>query len=324
MHLGPFCRPRMRPCPMASEADELVKKGDKAARGGFFSGADWRKAGECWEKAAVKYKLARAFAGASRAYEKASEAQEQQGAPWHAAKHLESAATCAKDASKASGGDATLVRELAERAAVLYCEAGRPGTAAEALGRHAKAVDERGDTDGALTMLKRAFELFADEEQEHYATDTYRAALQMMLRRERWADAREVLLKWAQSSERGKQPVAMCRCFLSAVVVALHAGDFAEAEQVFSDACQVDRFSSAEEADAGDKLLAAYRACDPEEVKAVVKGAAAMSHVENAVLSLARRLPGAGRDLKAMVGVRASAFADMSQMGEALDEDDLC
>lgn len=42
------------------------------------------------------------------------------------------------------------------------------------------------------------------------------------------------------------------------------------------------------------------------------------------MLRLAKGLPGPGVDLKAMVGAKVSAFADMKDMGEALDEDDLC
>ena len=192
-----------------------------------------------------------------------------QGAPYHAAKHLESAAKSAKDA----GGDgaAARVQDLAAQAATLYCEAGRATTAAEALGRHASAADALGDTDGAVGMLRRAFEFFEEEEAEHYAADTYRAAVNMVLRRKRWADACEFLLKWGASSGRSKAVTTQCRCYLSALVVQLHAGDYDEAERCFNDCCAVPAFSRSDACEAGDRLLMAYRSADSEQIKDAVK-----------------------------------------------------
>jgi tetratricopeptide (TPR) repeat protein len=86
-----------------------------------------------WSSAASLYKIARNFEKAKHCYERASIGQCRTDNKWLGAKHLESAASLAKDLKQWDE-----VLDTYKRAAELYNDCGRPQVAAEAYGKAAK------------------------------------------------------------------------------------------------------------------------------------------------------------------------------------------
>jgi len=68
----------------------------------------------------------------------AAKCSQRQDSPWHAAKHLEKASEAAKETQ-----DWTLVVDYLKQASLAYREAGRTQSAAEALSKGARFLEER-------------------------------------------------------------------------------------------------------------------------------------------------------------------------------------
>ena len=90
----------------------------------------------------------KAWDKAREAYEMAAKCAQRQDSPWHAAKHLEKAAEAAKETS-----DWTLVVEYYKNASLAYREAGRAQSAADALSKGARLIEDKDPEVGSSTRL---------------------------------------------------------------------------------------------------------------------------------------------------------------------------
>lgn len=80
----------------------------------------------------------KAWDKAREAYEMAAKCSQRQDSPWYAAKHLEKAAEAARETQ-----DLSLTIDYLKQASLAYREAGRPQSAAEALAKGAKMLEDR-------------------------------------------------------------------------------------------------------------------------------------------------------------------------------------
>ncbi|DBA97705.1 TPA: hypothetical protein ACH3X3_012590 [Trebouxia sp. C0006] len=210
----------------SADADKLMKQANKLCDPSFFSmriKADWEQAQPIYEKAAKLYKAAKCYDKARYAFERAATGQERQSSPWQAGKLLEQAASCAKET-----GDMTQVAELSRKAAQLYKEAGRGSAAAEALSKAAKLLEEKNPQE-ASAMYLEAVELMEDDGKESMALDIFRQAIGSHIKNQRYVDAMNMLMRFAQACDVSNATSSQCKAYLGAVVVGLYAGNAAEA-----------------------------------------------------------------------------------------------
>lgn len=276
----------MAPDAKLQDADQLLKKANKLTKVSFLKwSTDWSAATPIYEQAAIKYKLAKQPEKAKEAYERAAMGQERLASPWQAAKNLEAAGDLAKELSRWDE-----VMDFYRRACELYVECGKPQPAADALARGARAL-EGAKPDEALQMYADSYGMLEEEGKEQMAFDTYRAAMSLYLKRERYMDAATLLLRWGLAADKCKAVNSQCKAYLSAVIVYLYAHDLKQAEQCFNDCSQVDAFLNSEHSACAYELLKAYREGDVHGIKHAADNRSVIPHLDHMIVRLARQLP---------------------------------
>ena len=236
---------------------------------------------------------------------------------WLAGKHLESSAGCAKDAGTATADE---LAGLYRRASVLYIEASRAQTAADALVHGGKAVEAK-DAGLAVELYLEACALYEEEGKEPFAMDTYRAAASAMAKMERWHDCVTVLLRHAGACDATGSYNSLCKCYLSAVIVYLAMGDPVNAEHGYYDYMEVPQFEKSEEARAAWEVLDAYQQCDEAALKkAVSRGV--FTGLEQVFIKLAKKLP-IGDFKKQAAALNTARGGGPSAEAQDLDDDNL-
>jgi len=249
---------------------------------------DWELAAVEYEKAAVAFRVAKAMPQAIGAFTKLAEAHEKSNSLFAAAKHFETAALLAKDLKQTEHA-----AQLYEKSSALHVEDGRVDDAASALVKGARAVEAESAQRGSDLMLA-ACDLFDDADlsqvQELASLDTYKAAVQYLLRSKQYARAATLLRRQALMHVRVDQPHGVAVCELSRVVVLLKGNDY-EAAAAGCDEAQArgDGFGGNDEAFSALELLDAYARQDAEAVAAVLSQSA-FSYLDNAVSLLAKTL----------------------------------
>ncbi|MED6195500.1 hypothetical protein PIB30_038446 [Stylosanthes scabra] len=285
-----------------SDPNKLLTKADKLTKLSFTRWtADWKSATILYEQAANSFRLAKDYENAKTAYEKASKGQEMLSSPWDAAKHMESAAALAKELRN--------LREVADfyrRASELYIECGRPQPASDALAKGARALEDAVPEE-AIQLYTDACTVLEEDEREQMAFDLYRAATNVYIKLEKYTDAAALMLKLGLAAEKSNAINSQCKAYLSAVIIYLYAHDFKQAEKCYND-CSHDQNRCA------SKLLAAYTDGDVEEIKRVAQSSA-ISHLDNVIIKIARKLPTGD-----VSGLKAET---VEGEGEVLDENDL-
>lgn len=294
---------------MGSDPEKLIIKADKLTKLSLTRwSADWRGATLLYEQAAVGFRLAKDYEKAKVAFEKASKGQEMLSSQWDAAKHMESAASLAKELN--NWGE---VADFYRRASELYTECGRSQPASDALAKGARALEDAA-SDEAIQLYTDACTILEEDGKEHMAFDLYRAATSVYIKLEKYADAATFLLRWGLAADKCKATHSQFKAYLSAIVVYLYAHDFKEAEKCYNDCSQIDAFLSSDQGRCASKLLSAYAEGDIEEIKRVAQSST-ISNLDHMIIRLARKLPTG--DVSAM---KANAG---NEQEEPLDEDDL-
>ncbi|KAH9604964.1 hypothetical protein KSS87_001781 [Heliosperma pusillum] len=292
-----------------SDPEKLMAKADKMTKLSFTRwNADWRNASALYEQAAVAFRLAQNYEKAKIAFEKASKGQEMQSSPWDAAKHMESAATMAKEQ-----GLWTEVSEFYKSASHYYIECGRSQPASDALAKGARALAESLPEE-AISLYVSSCEILEEDGKEQMAFDLYREAASIYVKLEKYEDAAAILLRWGLAADKCNAKNSQCKAYLSAIIVYLFAHDFKQAEKCYNDCCQTDAFIGSDQFRDATKLLSAYREGDVEEIKRLTQSGA-VKHLDNVIIKLARKLPTGELD-----AIRADATEDF---GDDLDEDNL-
>jgi len=220
---------------------------------------------DCWERAATGH-LA-------------------QKSPWHAAKALERAGEMARDAK-----DWPEVKACFERSSELCLEEGRPATAAEALIKAAKALEEPEPSE-ATELYLRGIYLLEDCGKGNLAGETFRSAIAHSVRNQKWSNAAMLSMRFAASCDAAGADHSQCKAYLGAIVIWLYAEDASQAWATYQDALAVTKFSSSDEAFAAEAVIEAYGEGVDTAVKDAVKFHHAFSHLDNCVARLAKKLP---------------------------------
>lgn len=289
-----------------SEADKLMSKAEKLTKLSFTRWtADWKGATTLYEQAAIKYRMNRETEKAKLAYEMASKGQEMISSPWDAAKHMETAATLAKELGKLNE-----VVVLYRKASELYNECGRAQPASDALSKGARAIEDA-TPDEALLLYKDACSILEEDGKEHMVFDLYRDATSVLIKLQKYLDAAELLLKWGLAADHCNAVNSQCKAYLSAIIVYLYAHDLGQAEKCYGDCSQIDAFANSDQGRCASKLLVAYHEKNVEEIRRVAQSSN-VSNLDHVIVRLARKLP-----------TQELTILSTQRDEEALDENDL-
>ncbi|GBG89196.1 hypothetical protein CBR_g48904 [Chara braunii] len=254
--------------------------------------------------------MAKHYEKAIEAFEKAATGQERMGAPFTAAKHMESAGMMAKEARRWEVATASY-----KRACELYLEAGRPQPGADALFKGARAIEDH-LPDEALRMYTEAISISEEEGREQSAGDVFRAAVTLYLKLERFTDAATMLLRQGLAFDKSKVKQSQCKAYVSAVIVYLYAHDLKQADKCYNDCSEVEAFDNSEQGEFTRKILQAYRDGDAEEVKYIIsKSKHVVEQLDHMIIRLANKLPTG--DINANTGTSLAGAQD------EFDPDDL-
>lgn len=270
-----------------AEAQSIFKEATKLSAPSFLGmrlKGDWSQATPMFERAALLFRQSNDAATAKECWESAAQGHIAQKSNWHAAKAMERAGEMARDTENYDE-----VQACFRRAAELYLEEGRPNTASEAMVKAAKAL-ESGDPAAASSFYNQALEWVEDGGKEGLAADTYRSAIGHAVRSERWAEAVAILVRFAAACLGINAINSLCKSYLGAVVVWLHAGDANAAWCTYQDALGVVEFQTSQEAVAAEELFNAYRAVDSEAIAGVVSSQHCYTHLEPCIARLAKKL----------------------------------
>nr|XP_016479108.1 PREDICTED: gamma-soluble NSF attachment protein-like [Nicotiana tabacum] len=191
---------------MGSDPEKLIAKADKLTKLSFTRwSSDWRSATVLYEQAANGFRVAKSYEKAKEAFEKASKGQEMLSSPWDAAKHMESAATMAKEL-----GNWKEVADFYRRASELYNECGRAQPASDALGKGARALED-GAPDEAVQLYIEACDMLEEDGKEQMAFDLYRDATRVYLKLEKYEDAAGILLRLALAADKCNATHSQCK-----------------------------------------------------------------------------------------------------------------
>lgn len=293
----------------SSDPHKLMVKADKLTKLSLTRwSADWKSATQLYEQAANGFRVAKNIEQAKIAFEKASQGQEMLSSPWDAAKHMESAAALAKELHN--------WREVADfyrKASELYNECGRSQPASDALAKAARALEDAVPED-AIQLYTDACIMLEEDDKEQMAFDLYRAATNVYIKLEKYADAATFLLRWGLAADKCNATNSQCKAYLSAIIVYLYANDFKQAEKCYNDCSQVDAFLRSDQNRCATKLISAYTEGDVEEIKRAAQSST-ISNLDHVIIKLARKLPTGD--------VSALKKANAVQDEEPLDENDL-
>ena len=216
-------------------------------------------------------------------------------------------------------GNYSEVQVCFRKAAELFLEEGRPNTASEAVVKAAKSL-ESVDPAAASKLYDQALEWIEDGGKEGLAADTYRSAIGHAVRSERWAVAVAILVRFAAACLNINAMNSLCKSYLGAVVVWLHAGDANAAWCTYQDALGVVEFNTSQEAVAAEELFHAYRAADSEAIAGVVSSQHCYTHLEPCIARLAKKLPGKEQNLQKMAQQLMGSGGGGGGFGGEIDE----
>ncbi|KAF6259209.1 gamma-soluble NSF attachment protein-like protein [Scenedesmus sp. NREL 46B-D3] len=303
-----------------TEADKLIKKANKYWQPSlmdFRLKPDWEAAGPLFEKAALLYKQVGQLEKARAAYERAAQSQENIGSVWHAAKHLEICGAISKDL-----GQHEQVAEFYRQAGSYFAQAGRISAAADALARGAKALEDKAPA-AASALYGEAIEHYESDGKEAQATDVFRQAIALLVKRQAWSDAVGMCMRFGEACDKANARSSQSKAYLGAIVLWLHAGDAQQAWQVFQDVLGINNFTKSDEAFAADALFLAYQSGSAEKVQTVVQGKQSFKQLDNQLARLAVKLPQGDLAGQARALAAAQGGRDPNKSEEQHEEEEL-
>jgi len=173
-----------------NEGHEHLQKAEKYLETSYMKlkfSPDWDSAANEFNKAAVCFKVSKNWDLCKAARLRGCEAYANSGGLFHAAKQLEEALLICKEEK-----NMTEVVSLAERAGLLYRQAGSPEAASQLLVKSAKML-EMDQPEQALGLYQKASETVGVEDRPVEAAQHLEAAARLMVRLAKYNTAAETL-----------------------------------------------------------------------------------------------------------------------------------
>eukprot|EP01138_Halocafeteria_seosinensis_P013434 gb/GECG01013720.1/.p1 GENE.gb/GECG01013720.1/~~gb/GECG01013720.1/.p1 ORF type:complete len:446 (+),score=100.42 gb/GECG01013720.1/:1-1338(+) len=273
----------------AQEALKEAKKLDKEAHDALKTGLmkfrlqpDYLKAMGPLQTAAQKYRHAGYTKDSTRCLQKRAECNANLGNFQGAAIDLEKAIQTMKStksnrkgAANQGDGDTSLSNE---ETAELWQDAAKYFFQAENIDRGANAYMKAGDlmmadgkADKAQEMYQSAYDAFKGSDKHVYAVDVGKKVLKAYLKHRWYYSAMKLMSDMTTRFSALKQPHNVQKMILSRIVLLLVEGEVGAAQQELDSAFSLDGFLDSKEAEAAEKLIAAFKSGDEQAVADITK-----------------------------------------------------
>ncbi|XP_061451272.1 gamma-soluble NSF attachment protein isoform X2 [Rhineura floridana] len=268
-------------------------------------------------KIAVAFKNAKQFEQAKEAYYREALSHEHNKALFHAAKAYEQAGMMLKEMQQHHEAV-----ELIQKASMMYLENGTPDTAAIALDRAGKVI-ENINPDKAIQLYQQTASVFENEERLRQAVEMYGKASRLLVRGRRLDEA-AVSLQKEKSLYKYIENYPTCyKKTIAQVLVHLHRNDYVAAEKCVRESCSIPGFSESEDCAALEQLLEGYDQQDQDHVSDVCNSPL-FKYMDNdyAKLGLSLTVPGGGIKKKSPVTPQGKAGEPGVGASHGNEEDD--
>ncbi|XP_027381485.1 gamma-soluble NSF attachment protein isoform X3 [Bos indicus] len=263
---------------------------------------DYDSAASEYGKAAVAFKNAKQFEQAKDACLKEAVAHENNRAYlftlwkclFHAAKAYEQAGMMLKEMQKLPEAV-----QLIEKASMMYLENGTPDTAAMALERAGKLI-ENVDPEKAVQLYQQTANVFENEERLRQAVELLGKASRLLVRGRRFDEAAISIQKEKNIYKEIENYPTCYKKTIAQVLVHLHRNDYVAAERCVRESYSIPGFNGSEDCAALEQLLEGYDQQDQDQV-AEVCNSPLFKYMDNdyAKLGLSLVVPGGGVKKKA-------------------------
>ncbi|KAM3841351.1 gamma-soluble NSF attachment protein [Vipera latastei] len=301
-----------------NEGLEHIAKAEKYLKTGLLKWKpDYDSAATEYSKAAVAFKNAKQFEQAKEAYFKEALCHENNKALFHAAKAYEQAGMMLKEMQKHH--DAV---ELIQKASMMYLENGTPDTAAIALDRAGKVI-ENINPDKAIQLYQQTASVFENEERLRQAVEMYGKASRLLVRGRRLDEAALSLQK-EKSIYKDIENYPTCyKKTIAQVLVHLHRNDYVAAEKCVRESYSIPGFTESEDYAALEQLLEGYDQQDQDQVSDVCNSPL-FKYMDNdyAKLGLSLGVPGGGVKKKSPVTQQNKGSGPAISASRGNEEDD--
>jgi len=254
-----------------AEADKLFVEAKESAKSGLFKKPDWEKAARCFKEAADKYRsisedlyvnqIVECFKGCADASNRTNDIHT-------AAASLEKAANLlAKDAKKTSEAV-----KLWKESANCYRLNNAPDKAAQVLTKAADLLTDT-DTDNALKLMKDACMIFEDEKRGEFSDATFKKAIALAVKKEKFEEAIQLLLRHNETCERHLSTFEkdIYTNLLQIIVIRFATHQYDQALTDWAKFSNIRNFSSSKEWECGEELMAANRNASQEDLEKAKK-----------------------------------------------------
>ncbi|XP_054393565.1 gamma-soluble NSF attachment protein isoform X1 [Pongo pygmaeus] len=299
-----------------NEGLEHLAKAEKYLKTGFLKWKpDYDSAASEYGKAAVAFKNAKQFEQAKDACLREAVAHENNRALFHAAKAYEQAGMMLKEMQKLPEAV-----QLIEKASMMYLENGTPDTAAMALERAGKLI-ENVDPEKAVQLYQQTANVFENEERLRQAVELLGKASRLLVRGRSSGESKfrsdsefhldyiwdglkvsprfdEAALSIQKEKNIYKEIENYPTCYkktIAQVLVHLHRNDYVAAERCVRESYSIPGFNGSEDCAALEQLLEGYDQQDQDQVSDVCNSPL-FKYMDNdyAKLGLSLVVPGGG------------------------------
>ncbi|KAF5919241.1 hypothetical protein HPG69_003881 [Diceros bicornis minor] len=273
---------------------------------------DYDSAASEYGKAAVAFKNAKQFEQAKDACLREAVAHENNRALFHAAKAYEQAGMMLKVSNVVSQLFLDAVTDpccilclkemqklpeavqLIEKASMMYLENGTPDTAAMALERAGKLI-ENVDPEKAVQLYQQTANVFENEERLRQAVELLGKASRLLVRGRRFDEAALSIQKEKNIYKEIENYPTCYKKTIAQVLVHLHRNDYVAAERCVRESYSIPGFNGSEDCAALEQLLEGYDQQDQDQVSEVCNSPL-FKYMDNdyAKLGLSLVVPGGG------------------------------
>ncbi|KAM7037595.1 gamma-soluble NSF attachment protein [Passerculus sandwichensis] len=301
-----------------NEALEHIAKAEKYLKTGFLKWKpDYDSAATEYGKAAVAFKNAKQFDQAREACLREAEAHENNKALFHAAKAYEQAGMMLKEMQRLPEAV-----QLIEKASMMYLENGTPDTAAIALERAGKLI-ENVSPEKAVQLYQQAASVFENEERLRQALEMLGKASRLLVRGRRLDEAALSLQKEKSIYKEIENYPTCYKKTIAQVLVHLHRNDYVAAERCVRESYSIPGFNGSEDCAALEQLLEGYDQQDQDQVSEVCNSPL-FKYMDNdyAKLGLTLVVPGGGMKKKSPNAAQDKARGAAAAGSHADEEED--
>nr|XP_009937240.1 PREDICTED: LOW QUALITY PROTEIN: gamma-soluble NSF attachment protein [Opisthocomus hoazin] len=278
---------------------------------------DYDSAATEYGKAAVAFKNAKQFDQAREACLREAEAHENNKALFHAAKAYEQAGMMLKEMQRLPEAV-----QLIEKASMMYLENGTPDTAAIALERAGKLI-ENVSPEKAVQLYQQAASVFENEERLRQALEMLGKASRLLVRGRRLDEAALSLQKEKSIYKEIENYPTCYKKTIAQVLVHLHRNDYVAAERCVRESYSIPGFNGSEDCAALEQLLEGYDQQDQDQVSEVCN-LPLFKYMDNdyAKLGLTLVVPGGGIKKKSPNAAQDKARGPATVGSHADEEED--